>query len=204
MPRLTLPDMGGEYLEVVEQFKLLGVVLRSDMKWYDNSDYICQKGYSRLWMLRRLKGLGASEVEMLDVYQKQVRSVLELAVPVWQAGLTQQEVKQIERVQRTALYIILGDKYTSYDQALDLLECDKLSDRRYKLCETFAKKSQKHPKYQNWFCENKSTAPNVKTRSEKFIQKKIFNPVKTRTSRYENSPLPYLTDVLNLHMAKKK
>ena len=54
----------------------------SYMKWYDNSDYICQKGYSRLWMIRRLKGLGASEAELLDVYQKQVRSVLELAVPV--------------------------------------------------------------------------------------------------------------------------
>ena len=47
-------------------------------------------------MLRRLKGLGANEEEILDVYQKQVRSVLELAVPVWQAGLTQQEVRQIE------------------------------------------------------------------------------------------------------------
>ena len=62
-------------------------------------------------MLRRLKGLGASEMEMLDVYYKQVRSVLELAVPVWQPALTQQEIKQIERVQRCALYIILGEDY---------------------------------------------------------------------------------------------
>ena len=82
------------------------------MKWSDNTDYICQKGYERLWMLRRLKGLGASEAEMLDVYHKQVRSVLELAVPVWQPAITQQETKQIERVQRCALYIILGDDYT--------------------------------------------------------------------------------------------
>ena len=93
-------------MEVVEQFKLLGVIVRRDMKWYDNTNYICQKGYERLWMLRRLKGLGASEAEMLDVYNKQVRSVLELAVPVWQPAITQQEVKQIERVQRCALYII--------------------------------------------------------------------------------------------------
>ena len=82
MPQLTLSGQGDNYLEVVETFKLLGVIIRSDLKWSENTDYICQKGYSRLWMLRRLKGLGASETELLDVYMKQLRLVLELAVPV--------------------------------------------------------------------------------------------------------------------------
>ena len=59
--------------------------------------YRYMKGYKRLWVLRRLKILGASEKELLDVYQKQVRSVLELAVPVWQPALTTQEKKQIEK-----------------------------------------------------------------------------------------------------------
>ena len=68
MPRLALQE--DNYLQVVDQFKLLWVVLRSDLKWYDNTDYICKKGYARLWMLRRLKGLGANEEEILDVYQK--------------------------------------------------------------------------------------------------------------------------------------
>ena len=44
----------------------------------------------------------------MDVYFKQVRSILEVAVPVWQPGLTQQELKQIERVKKCALHIILG------------------------------------------------------------------------------------------------
>ena len=82
-PQLTLPDMGvGEYLEVVENFKLLGVVLRSDLKWYDKTSNVCKKGYLRLWILRRLKRLGATKHELLDIYYKQFRSVLELAVPV--------------------------------------------------------------------------------------------------------------------------
>ena len=102
MPHLNLPGMGQGRLEVVEKFKLLGVKIQSDLKWNDNTDYICQKGYARLWMLRRLKGLGATELELLDVYEKQVRSVLELAVPVWQPALTQGQSKQIERVQRSA------------------------------------------------------------------------------------------------------
>ena len=140
-------------MEVVEIFKLLGVMIRSDMKWWDNSDYICQKGYSRLWILRRMKALalGASETELLDVYQKQVRCVLELAVPVWQPALTKKEQTQIDSDVRCALYIILGDNYESYDNALESLECDNLNQRRIKLCENFAKKAAKHPKYKNWF-----------------------------------------------------
>ena len=58
-------------------------MVRSDLKWSDNSEYICKKAYARLWMLRRLSKLGATEGEMVDVYQKQVRSVLLMAVPVW-------------------------------------------------------------------------------------------------------------------------
>ena len=73
--------MGDDNLEVVESFKLLGVKLRSDLRWVENTDYICKRGYSRLWMLRRLKALGATQTELVDVYEKQVRSILELAVP---------------------------------------------------------------------------------------------------------------------------
>ena len=53
-------------------------------------------------MIRRLKSLEATTSEMLDVYEKQVRSILEMAVPVWNANLTQGEEKQLERVQKTA------------------------------------------------------------------------------------------------------
>ena len=88
LPKLTLSGMGENHLEVVEKFRLLGVQIRSDLRWCDNTDFICQKAYSRLWMLRRLGYLGASISELLDVYTKQVWPVLELAVPVWQPGLT--------------------------------------------------------------------------------------------------------------------
>ena len=34
--------------------------------------------------------------ELYDVYQKEVRSVLEYAVPVWHSGLTQKQTSEIE------------------------------------------------------------------------------------------------------------
>ena len=141
MPKLHLDNHAN--LEVVEKFKLLGVHIRSDLKWFDNTDQICSKGYQRIWMLRRLKGLGASSPELLDVYQKQIRSVLEMAVPVWEPGLKKEEEKQIERVQKTAFYVILGDVHTSYENSLTVLGSQTLKERRSQICLNFAKKALK-------------------------------------------------------------
>ena len=178
---------------------MLGLVIRSDMRWCDNTNYICQKGYKRLWILRRLRGLGASSNEMLDVYFKQVRSVLELAVPVWQPALTIHEVNQIERLQKCALAIILGDQYNNYDQAREQMGIDRLSDRRKNLCENFVKKAAKSEKFQNWFnqTENVETNCSMTTRRNKNKTVPLFREIPTRTSRYKKSPLPYLTEMLN-------
>ena len=110
MPEFSL---GGNEIELVEEMKLLGIIFRSDLKWSSNTESMVLKGYKRLWMLRRLKQYGANDEELLDVYIKQIRSVLELAVPVWHSSITLEERCDIERVQRAALNIILGYRYSS-------------------------------------------------------------------------------------------
>ena len=147
-------------------------------------------------MLRRLKQLGANREELLDVYIKQVRSVLELAVPVWHSSITLVEKCDIERVQRAALHIILGDDYVSYKDALEELNVKSLEDRRVQLCSKFAKKAVKNDKFQNWF--------KVNTRRSRTRQKQPkYCPVWARSSRYEKSPLSYLTTILNQTKNKK-
>ena len=192
-PRLAVGE--NEFLEIVESYKLLGVIVRSDLKWSENTDYMCKKGYSRLWLLRRLKSLGANQSEMLDVYSKQVRSILELAVPVWNAGLTKHDSNQIERVQRSAFHIILGEGYACYENALETLGYDRLSSRRLKLCEKFATRAVKHDQFKNWFSEKSDKSFNMNTRSKKAKLK--YNEVLTRTNRYQRSPIPFLTNILN-------
>ena len=73
-------ELENNEIEVVEEMKMLGLIIRTDMKWSSNSEHIVLKAYTRLWILRRLKTLGASSLDLLDVYIKQVRSILELAV----------------------------------------------------------------------------------------------------------------------------
>ena len=201
MPQLTID--GQQNLEVVEEFRLLGVIFQSNLSWQANTDLICQKGYSRLWMLKRLKKLGANALELTDVYYKQIRCVLELAVAVWTPGLTIAQTNQIERVQKCTLHVILGENYISYDQAKCILGLDNLSDRRDKLCLNLAKKAEKHKKYSNWFHPAEiKVKPNFTTRTEENLLQTKYTPVPFRTDRYRDSPLPFLTELLNNYHSK--
>ena len=113
MPRLSID--GKTKLEVVKDFCLLGIYFQTNLRLQTNTDNMCKKGYARICMLRRLKRLGANHAQLLDVYYKQIRCVLELAVVVWTPGLTKEESYQLERVQKCALHVILGDNYESYN-----------------------------------------------------------------------------------------
>ena len=161
MPEFSL---GGNEIELVEEMKLLGIIFRSDLKWSSNTESMVLKGYKRLWMLRRLKQYGANDEELLDVYIKQIRSVLELAVPVWHSSITLEERCDIERVQRAALNIILGYRYSSYKEALELFGIDSLEDRRVKLCSKFSHKAVKQDKFNKLFKVNETR---TRTRQEK-------------------------------------
>ena len=62
----------GENLEVVEEFKILGLVISTDLKWNRHVKFICQRGYAKLWFLRRLKKLGVNTHILLDLYEKHI------------------------------------------------------------------------------------------------------------------------------------
>ena len=198
----TIKTKNGDLLQTVDVMRLLGLVIRSDLRWQDNTNEMCRKAYSRLWMIRNLKKLGVGEYDLLDVYNKQCRSILEQAVPVWAAGITRKECKQIERVQKTALAIILGKAYESYNQGLQKLCVESLEIRRKNICLKFAKQAQKSDRFCKWFTYNTEPEPNMKTRHvEK--SRNTFKPVKTRTKRFQHSSLPYLTNLLNEHYRQK-
>ena len=119
--------------------KLVGYMLRSDLKTSSNTKYIVRKAYGRLWLLRRLKKLGANQSELLDVLRKQVLSGLTLAVPYWNSLLPKKEVIQLERVLKTSLRIALGHKYQSFKGALLESKMLSLEAQRKQMVEKFPK-----------------------------------------------------------------
>ena len=191
MPEL---EFGDDQLQFVEEMRLLGVVVQSDMKWSSNTEQIVKRASNKLWIIRRLKGLGAQTVELVDIFIKQCRSILELAVPAWHGAITLVERQDIERVQKMALHIILGDQYESYRNALNMTNLVTLDARRDKLCLKFAKKAEKNIKHKNWF----KPKPKVNTRQ---VDSKYCSTL-ARTNRLMKSPISHLTTLLNEHYQK--
>ena len=64
-------EFGNKQLEVLEEIRLLGVTLRSDLRWSSKTEYIVKRAYNKLWVVWRLKTLGANQGELVDVYSKQ-------------------------------------------------------------------------------------------------------------------------------------
>ena len=186
-----MPDMAldNTRIDLVEQTKLLGVVVKSDLSWDANTKYIVVRCNSKIWTIRRLKKLGASREDLLEIYFKQIRSIAEFAVPVWNSSLTGGDILNLERIQKTVLNIVLGDQYRSYSSALKITGLSKLSDRRSKISLNFAKKALKNPKFTNWFKLNKKVGGRT--------QQPKYCPVVSKTSRFLKSPISALISLLN-------
>ena len=61
--------------------RLVGVLMTQDLKWFQNTKFICEKARSKLWILRRMQALELNQFQLFDVYTKEIRSILEMAVP---------------------------------------------------------------------------------------------------------------------------
>ena len=102
-----------------------------------------------------------------------------------------QNEKDLERVQKVALKIILDTNYKSYENALNFLELDNLKDRRQHLSLGFARKCLRNPKMKNLFPLNNRTHPMIPRHYEHF---QVF---KANTDRYRESPIIHMQNQLN-------
>ena len=175
-------------LEVKKEMKVLGVILQPDLKWASNSAYICKKAYKNMWVIRRMKILGVDTFTMVDYYMKEIRVHLELAVPVWNSGLTYKLSADIQRVQRVAVSIMLSN--IPYEPACAHLGLKPLAVRRLELCERFALRTTKG-RHSELFQLEKNGAHNTRSEESKYREHICHK------SRFYKSPLPFLTRILN-------
>ena len=185
----------GNKLELLENVKVLGVTISSDLRWKTNTEVMTSKARSRIWTLRRLDNLGFDNKFIIDVYIKEIRSILEYNVPVWNGSLTRKDSEKIEMVQKSVLKLLMKHNYTSYTEACKKFNIEKLFNRRLKLCIKFSQKEFKK--------ENNGIFTKNKSKSTRKINKKYVIEPRPRTSRYFNSPIPYLSRLLNEQASKE-
>ena len=183
--------VNGEVIETVKEARLLGTIISNDLKWEANTNYLVQDSNKRLRLLHNASKFTRNKQHLKQVYMLQVRCKLEQAAPVWHHSITQSENTSLERVQRAAVRVIMGDSYKNYNDALEVLKMDSLEKRRDKLTLNFAKSSLKLEKMKKLFPLNVNNHGMIKRTYEK------YKVIKARTERYKSSTVINIQKMLN-------
>ena len=110
---------------------------------------------------------------------------------LWHSSLTKKCEDNLERVQKSAFKIILGESYKSYDNALKVLKLQSLKERREDLCLKFARKCLEVPKLNKMFPRSKQNHAMDKRSTETFLVKRGL------TERMRKSAIPHMQRLLN-------
>ena len=96
----------GEKLELVEETKLLGTIITSDLKWKRNTEEIVKDANKRMRLLHAAAKYTSKISDLKTIYNMFIRSKLEHSSVVWNSGLTQDEREDLERIQKAAVKVI--------------------------------------------------------------------------------------------------
>ena len=91
----------------------------------------------------------------------------------------------------------MGREYLNYEDALKILNLEKLEKRRENLCLKFAKSCLKTEKVKGLFQKQESNHRMQKRKVRPFKEKLI------KTKRYKKSAIPYMTELLNKEAERK-
>ena len=187
----TRLELKGEKIDTIQNTKLLGTIISDDLRWDLNTANIVKKSNARLELLRRVASFSPPLEDLKTVYFLFIRSLLEQSATVWHSSLTEENSNDLERVQKSAVRIMLGNSYRGYRKSLNILQMDSLKDRREHLCLNFALKCIKNPKTKDIFPENSKEHKMITRNPNRF---KVNH---ANTSRFRNSAIIYMQNLLN-------
>ena len=104
-----------------------------------NTISIIKKANARIELLHKMTNFTTSQQDKLHIYKTYIRSVLEQSCVVWSAGISKQNERELERVQKVSVRLI-SRNYKSYTKAIKNLEIETLTKRREILSNRFSKK----------------------------------------------------------------
>ena len=114
----TVVKLDDKVIESVRETKLLKTMITNNMSWKKNTEKIVKESNKRMSFLHRIAKFTKNKNDLKRIYILQVRSKLEQSAVLWHSSLTKECCDKLERVQKSALQVILGSAYTSYSDAL--------------------------------------------------------------------------------------
>ena len=128
--RSTRYNISGTELRNVSNYKDLGVIMASDLKWSKHVEQIVHKANRVLGLLKRTVG-GKNKDIFSNFYKTLVRPILEYACPVWSPHQAK-DIHEIEKIQRRASRIALNQRRQemAYEERCKILKWNSLEQRR--------------------------------------------------------------------------
>ena len=182
-------------LEIMTSIRLLGVIIQDDLRWDLHVRQIISNASRRLFILNKLKRNGVMRPELVTIYKMYIRPLIEFAVPVWASSITCQQSSSIERVQKRALRIIAWPNVLPYIELLKTMNVSSLKDRRSELVEGFARSLLKSKRHRHFLPETRRVRTGLSLRNAHHLE-----IPRTRTKRYQQSPIPHFVQLLNSAM----
>ena len=114
--------MGDETAKIVSEYKSLGVVIDSGLRFRKHVERITERAKKRINILKCLAGKdwGQSTDALRDIYLTYIRSGLEYASPSWYPWICQTLKDKLETTQNEALRVIAGLYKTTPQDFLNL------------------------------------------------------------------------------------
>ena len=98
--------MGNTQIAEVNTHKHLGIILSHDCSWHAHIEYIKEKAWQRINIMRRLKFI-QDRKSLEIIYLSFIRPVLEYGDTIWE-NCTQYEKKELDKIQNEAARIVTG------------------------------------------------------------------------------------------------
>ena len=193
--RLKLKD---ENVEVIDSTRLLGTIITTDLSWDQNTQNIVKKANARMQLLRKVASFGLPYEDLVNIYILFVRSLLEQSAVVWGSSLTKDNIEDLERIQKSALKVIMGENHISYMKALNMLNLETLENRREQLCLKFAKSCEKNPKFSDIFPKNE------KIHQMELRNPEVFKVQHANTERFRKSAIIQMQHLFNDNAEKNR
>ena len=185
-PKLNIDNKS---VNIVSKSKILGLTISDSLKWNDHIDDIVDRVRGRLFVIQKLMKNGIDYAYLIDVFHKEIRSVLEYGAVIFHFGLTKELSNMIEDIQKIFMRLLsnyIGVKF-SYMESCIYFYVEPLILRRESLCRAFIRKILK----------NESQTLFTKRSVNKNLNHRVYKEYTSYHQRHFSSPLVALTRLAN-------
>ena len=125
----------------MDKIKILETIITNKISLNENCNSFVRKANAKMILLRKIWSFGSTIPEMVELWKDFCGGISERTCPLWASSLTDQNISDLERLQKTFVKLILEEGFSTYQEGLDTLNLNSLKKKRKILTLRLAKTS---------------------------------------------------------------